>query len=211
MFSGLVLGRVVILGDLHPFLPATAALLAVFLPWENGLWALAALELSLALVSSGAEQLSSGIATGAIYGLILIWKRKRKVGVWTAGAIAGSGCLLFKAVILNNTGYYHLLNLLFEALLAAVLACVLFKLPAAILAIRLRRSLTGEELISLFIWAAALVVGCGNLDLVGLRIGEILSQVLILLAAFIGGAGLGAAAGAAVGVLPLLISLPLAS
>lgn len=92
---------------------------------------------------------------------------------------------------------YAYVAALFEAALAAALAYIL----VGALASR-GQPLAGEEFFCLVVLVAGIIAGTGDLKWSLVSLKGVLSRIFVLLAALVGGSGLGAAAGAVMGIIP---------
>ncbi|MFZ5634658.1 MAG: stage II sporulation protein E [Bacillota bacterium] len=196
-------GRAVILGELVPFAAAYAAATAVAFG-RQGLPVISLLCAGLATVAGG-YRLAADIVLVAFSFLFAQALPPKYSGRRAVIPVMVFGLTLsVKAGFSAFTGStpYDYINIFFEALLAGVLA------PACVVSFSAARKmdgikpLSGEESVCLLVVLAAMIAGAGDLHLWYVSLKGFLSRTIILLAAQAGGAGLGAAAGAVVGIIP---------
>lgn len=192
------LGRTVLLGELSPFVIAFAGVAVhLFGPW--GWPAVFAGIAGQATVLIWSELAPVLLVLGAVgLGLRTIpadFRRPRvavAVLVATATVVIKGSYLAFSGAVL-----YEYVAVFFESLLAGTLAYVF------LIALSPRsRPLTVENFFCVLVLLAAAVAGTGNLGWGLFSLHGFLSKFTILVAAGLGGAGLGAAAGAVVGIIP---------
>lgn len=193
-----LLGRTVLLGELSPFATAFAgAAVHLFGPW--GWLAVLAGIAGQATVLSWSALAPAILVLGAVgLGLRVIPADFRRPRVAVA-VLVGMVSAVIKGSYLAFTGavLYEYVAVFFESLLAGSLSYVF------LIALSPRsRPLTVEGFYCLLVLLAAAVAGTGNLGWDLFSVHGFLSKFAILVAAGLGGAGLGAAAGAVVGIIP---------
>jgi len=192
------LGRAVLLGELSPFVVAFAgAVLYLYGPWG---WLAAGAGLAgQATVLSPAEIGPEFLVLLAVgLGLRTIPSDFRRPQVAVA-VLAGTATIVIKGSYLAFSGaaLYDFVAVFFESSLAGVLAYVFLVAlsPRA-------RPVAVEEFCCALVLLAASLAGTGNLEYGLVSLHGLVSKFIILVAAFLGGVGLGAAGGAVVGILP---------
>lgn len=192
------LGRAVLLGELSPFVVAFAGTaIYTFGPW--GWLAAAAGLVGQATVLSLSQVAPVFLVLCAVgFGLRTIPPDFRRPRVAVA-VLVGTATIVIKGSYLafSEATLYGYVAVFFESLLAGVLTYVF------LVALSPRsRPLTVEELFCGLVLLAAVVAGTGNLEYGLISLHGLVSKLLILMAAMLGGAGLGAAGGAVVGIIP---------
>jgi stage II sporulation protein E len=195
---GFFLGRAVLLGELTPFTAAfTAAALFGFGPgaWPAIFFSL----LGQATVLPAAELGRSMLVVAVVaVGVRSIPRETRNP--WPAVVlIVGAAVLIVKTAFLafGTATLYDYVAVLFEAVLASTLAYVFLR----VFAVR-NRPLTPEEAFCTVVLLAGVLAGSATLGYEMVTLNGVLSKSVILVAAFVGGAGIGAGVGAIVGIVP---------
>lgn len=196
-------GRAVILGELVPFSAAYAAATAVAFG-GRGLPVICLLCAGLATVAGGyrlvADIFLVAFSFLFVQALPLKYSGRRAVIPVLVFGLALSVKAGFSAF--TGSTPYDYINIFFEALLAGILAPACTISFSAVRKMDGIKPLSGEESVCLLVVLAAVIAGAGDLHLWYVSLKGFLSRTIILLAAQAGGAGLGAAAGAVVGVIP---------
>jgi stage II sporulation protein E len=196
-------GRAVLLGELAPFAPAYAVAAAVTFR-RRGILITALLCAGVATVTEG-YRLAAYLAL-IIYSFLFAQAVPPKYsGRWPVVPMLTFGITLsIESAFSAYTGStpYDYISFFFEAVFASALA------PACMASFSAARKLNGikplsvEETVCLLVVMAGTIAGTGDLHLWHVTAKGFLSRTVILLAALAGGAGLGAAAGAVVGIIP---------
>lgn len=196
-------GRAVLLGDLAPFAPAYAAATAVAFG-RRGLLIIALLCAGLSTVVRGNLLAADMVLVALSFLFAQAVPPRYSVRRPVIPALVFCLTLSTKSAFLAFTGStpYDYINIFFEAILAAALtpACL-----ASFFSVRKLdgiKPLNGEEAVCLLVVMAGIIAGTGDLKLWYVSAKGFLSRTIILMAAQAGGAGLGAAAGAVVGIIP---------
>jgi stage II sporulation protein E len=202
--AGFFLGRAILFGELAPFGVAyIAAAMEVF--GRAGLGTIPAVILGLVSVSRGLPLYSSILAAvGTFLLLRTIPAGVKKPWLVVPGLVAAV-TIIVKISILAfiYPSPYDYFRVLFEAVFAALLTLVF--LPALLALKNVKRPFSREEIFYLILLLGGLVAGIGELRINIISLKEVLSGLAILLAAFIGGSGMGAAAGAVMGIISGLV------
>ncbi len=195
-----LLGRVSILGELAPFGLAFCAAAAQAAPRRAPAAALAA----LAGMLSVGRFLEAGLYFAAAIVYVVLADRLTRqhhklqvvpLCVFTA-AVIGGGLVMFW----HQAPLYNFLLVLFDAALCVVLTYIFLAALPLLDGRRGERAPGGEALMCLVVLLAAAAAGLGGLAPAGYSLRNIASSLIIMLLAFAGGPGLGAAAGVAVGL-----------
>ncbi len=204
--AGFLLGRAFLLGELLPF--GVALVAAGFVVYRG--YALAALigaVLGLFTVVAGLE-----LAVRIVV-LIAVCIASSTLPPRLTGFRFWLGGLVFAVLLVTGTGYvaitgpttYDYVRVLFESIFGALLAV---SYVAAFEG--LRRNITGhqvngEQAFGFIILLLSVVAAAGQVYWGMVSPGGILAALTVLVAGYVGGAGLGAAIGAIVGVVPGLV------
>ncbi|MCD5407478.1 MAG: stage II sporulation protein E [Desulfotomaculum sp.] len=197
------LGRAMLLGELMPFgIAFVAAMTKV--SGSKSLGVLFFALLGLATVSGGLALVSSGLVMLAVYlflcRLRIVWQREWYIG-------PGAVLIIVLIIKYSFTAYaagvaYDYISVLFEAVFAGVLTLAFIHAIPPLWQRTAPECINKEALFCILLLFGGVVAGTGAIEwgLVSLR--GLVSNLIILLAALLGGAGLGAAAGAMIGVIP---------
>jgi stage II sporulation protein E len=195
----LLLGRAVVFGELAPFG------LAFFLTvrWYRPEWswqAAAALGLGAYLRAPGAAVSLLG-SMGIFISLERFLLGSKLRNATTSTLLASFSCLLvkFPLFILQAPSLFDLTNTVLEAGLVAVLAYVLRQTGRILLGAE-ARELNSEQALALCVTGAAMLTGLEGWAVFGLSLRAIAAAYMVMVGAYVGGPGLGCAAGAAIGV-----------
>lgn len=195
-------GRVVLMGELMPFIPAFAAATAVLFG-ARGI-------LAVIMLSAGAGTVIGGyqLTTYTVLALTaFLFSQSVPIkysGRWVIPLLVLGLTISVKSAFLafSEPTPYDYISIVFEGLFAALLV------PACISSFTAARKINGikqlntEETVCLLVLTAGVIAGTGELALWYISLKGFLSRTIILFAALVGGAGTGAAAGAVVGIIP---------
>ncbi|MFA4884318.1 MAG: stage II sporulation protein E [Desulfotomaculaceae bacterium] len=202
--AGFFLGRAVLLGELSPF-GASFVAAAIRVCGRSGILAVLSVILGLATVSRGIP-LTSSILTMLCTWLLIRSapaEMKRPWLVLPALVLAATVAVKVSFIAYNSPSSYGYFSVLFEAVFAALLTPVMLY---GIEALKKKADgvypFSGEEIFCLLLILGGLIAGTGDLKYEMISVKGVLSKLVILLAAFVGGAGAGAGAGAVVGTIP---------
>lgn len=199
--AGFFLGRAIFLDELLPFAFAYPAAAARVFPASGVPAALAAIA---GIVTTGQHVLINSVIVLLV--LFLSWGLPGKIKkpwltlsglVFTVNVVTKAGYLAFTSSL-----PYDYIAVLFEGVFAGVCTLVFFYALPSLGKIDGVQNLKAEELFCILILLAALVAGTGDLRIWEISLQGFLSRLIILTAAFIGGMGQGAAAGALLGIIP---------
>lgn len=199
---GFLLSRSVIMGELYPFGLAFLASVTMF-NRGFGITVFIASIAGIFMVHEG-YQLIAYLACSAIIFTILI-RQYNKSGHWALvpGLVLAVDLLIrgFMTYLAGNEVYLWV-GVVFESLFAAILTIVSSISLKAGFKLSRHQSLTADEKTSLGIIMLGFLVGINGAGLFGVGMQSILSRMLVLWGALIGGPGGGAAIGVAVGLIP---------
>ena len=201
--AGFFLGRAIFLGDLAPFAPAFAAAAATTFG-RRGLPVVVMLCIGLATTARGYPLAAdmSLVLFSFLFTQAVPPRYSGRRGVMPA--LVFGLTISVKAAFSAFTGStpYDYISILFEATLASALTPACLASFQSVGRLDGLRPLNGEETVCLLVLTAGIIAGTGDLQLWYVSVKGFLSRTIILLAALAGGAGLGAAAGAVVGIIP---------
>jgi len=198
-----LLGRAVLLGELFPFGAAfVAAVLVLARNYTPG--AILGVVVGLFTVTSGwtlGVYILSLVAL--VVGVIVLPMRAAGLRLLLGGTV-------FAVFVLTGTGYvavtgpttYEYVRVLFESLFAAFLAIAYYTAIKGLRQAALGNHLSLEELFCVILLLISVVAGAGQVQWSGISPGGVLAGLVVIISGYIGRAGLGAAAGAVMGVLP---------
>ena len=116
--------------------------------------------------------------------------------------------LIYKKIALASVLTYDYLLASFESTIVFALVHVFNNVLSVILDAKRRRILSNEEMISMGIFTTFLIVGMWDISIYSFSLRNILSVLFILIAAHIGGIGLGATMGLLMGLVLSMVSSP---
>ena len=200
-----IIARAQILGGLHPFGPACFAAAAVVWPRKGTLFALPVL-LGLLTVADGQTML---VYTAVIVLLAIVFSLYaldgRKQWFVMPGMVAAA-VMVSKGLFIALFGYtdLQLLLAMFECLVAAGLSLVFLIVLTALRRFDIARRFSADETVCCFVLLIGLICGLSGWHIGIIDLQSMISRLFIIIAAFLGGGGAGAAVGALVGVAPSL-------
>lgn len=204
--SSFLLGRAVLLGEIFPF--GTAFVAAFFAYKHKILWsALVGSTLGLVMATHGWNlyvHLIALIVAGM--GVLALPPKTTRFRMMLS-------CIVFAVVVVTETGYeaftgpttYEYVRVLFEAVFAAFFASAYYSALTGLNRLIKGSQAAVDELFCLVTLLISVIAGAGQVQWDGVNLGGILAGIAVMTAAFLGGPGYGAAAGAITGVLPGLI------
>ncbi|MGI6345103.1 MAG: stage II sporulation protein E [Bacillota bacterium] len=195
---GLLLGRAVLFGELAPFALAFFITVRWCCPERSLLAALA--------TTSGALLRSPGAAVSLMgsLGIYISLERflfggKRRTAAWSI-ALASLSCLLvkFPVFLIQSPSLFDLISTLLEAGLVAVLIYVLNQSTRLLLTDEPMR-FTAEQGLAICVAMGAMLLGLDGWAVMGLSLKRLAAAYFVMVAAYVGGPGLGSASGATIG------------
>ncbi|SHK35513.1 stage II sporulation protein E [Desulforamulus aeronauticus] len=199
---GLFLGRAILLGELSPF--GVSFVCAV--TWLFGALPLVVLStlVGLLTVTSGSACWSSGTVLAAGFLTMLSIKPQINRPWLVVPGVAVVTTLTIKAIFISvqQPHLYAYITAGFEAVFAGVLTFLFLQCMAPFARGAAHRTLSGEAIFCLLILLAGVIAGTGGLEYQFITLRGVISRFIILLGALLGGAGIAAATGAVVGVIP---------
>ncbi len=194
-----------LLGGLHPFGPACFAAAAVIWP-RKSIFLAAPVLLGLLTVISSRDMLAYAAVIALLAVVFLLYSLDgRKQWIVAPGMVAAA-VLVSKGLMIALTGYtdYQLMLAVFESLIAAGLTLVYMVVFTALRRFDTARRFSADETVCVFLALTGLVCGLDGWQIGVVDVQSTFSRLLIIVAAYLGGGGAGAAVGALVGIAPSL-------
>ncbi len=204
-----MIGRAVLFNQIAPF---GMALYAVLLTKRKGGLS-AFLSVSAGLISShfGLQAVRSIMVMLLFFcAWTYIGKRSGRWSVFRT-AITVMVCFLIVNIVfsfINGFILYELLVGIFESIVGFVMVYIFSRSVDVLWESKKRQILSGEELICLSIFLSLLIIGFWDIAIFDFSLRNILAVFMILLSAYLGGAGTGAAIGITTGFMMSLSSTP---
>ena len=197
------MGRAVLLGDLVPFAAAYAAATGIFF----GRWGIVVIILLCGGVATvaGGYHLAALLAVVILSYLLVQAVPPRYSGRWPIIPVMVLGLSIsVRAAFSAFSGStpYDYITIMFEGVFAAALTPVCRTAFFSVKKINGIKKLSAEEAVCLLVLTAGIIAGTGDLYIGYVSAKGFFSRTIILLASLAGGVGLGAAAGAVVGIIP---------
>lgn len=211
LISSFFIGRAFIFEELTPF---GVALFTVMLTRQRGkLAAFIAIlggMMSVRLGTYAFKYLGAMTLIALTYNVLGGAKRdhSRFLLAFVATAMIFLANLIYKGLAPGGVLSYDYILASFEGTIVFVLVYVFDNVLSLILDTKRRRILSNEEMISMGIFAALLIVGMWDVKVYALSMRNVLSVFFILMAAHIGGIGIGAAMGILMGLVITMASGP---
>jgi len=206
LLAGFLLGRAVLLGELFPFGPAFVA--AGIAAYRGRAWPVfLGAAMGLYLINDGWE-LVMRLTTLALVGMAAL-----SLSLKTTGLRFLLGGAVFAVLVVMGTGYvalttpsnYEYIRVLFDSIFGALLAVAFLKALTGLGQVARREQVAAGDMFCMVLMLSCLVAAAGQLQWNYISPGGILAGLVVLVAGYIGGGGLGASAGAVMGVLPGLV------
>lgn len=205
---GFFLSRAEVLGSLLPFGPAFYAALACSDRRQAFLQALPIMVGLLTVFQGQAYLYNMGVIL--LLAIVFFFHSIDLDRQWTqVPALVFSAVLVVKGIglFLGHASEYQIISLVFEGAFAAGLSLVFLVVQRLILNRKAINRFSADEMICIFIAVIGMIMGLGSWSVAGMEIASMVSRLIVILAAFLGGGGAGAAMGALVGVVPSLSSM----
>ncbi|MHB8986998.1 MAG: stage II sporulation protein E [Eubacteriales bacterium] len=201
--TGFFLGRAVLLGEL---LPCGAAFVAAAsqIGSQAGLAVTIAVLLGFTTILKGVPLAGAALVVACAWLMVKAAPGGIKKTPWAIPGLVLALTLITKSSILafNQPSAYGYFSVLFEAVFAAILTFVFTGALAAWRKSTREETFTGEDLFYILLLFGCFIAGTADLKYGLVSMKGVLSKLAIMLAAFIGGTGIGAAAGAVAGIIP---------
>ena len=201
--TGFFLGRALLLGELVPFGAAFVAA-AGQVYGRSGLFAAVPVLLGLVTILKGLP------LAGAALVICCTWLILKAVPAGVKKPpLAVPGLVMALTIIIKSTALalsgpspYGYFSVLFEGVFAAIFTFVFTNALAVWRKAVQKENLKGEELFYLLLLLGCFIAGTDDLKYSLISVKGVLSRLVIMVAAFMGGTGTGAAAGAVAGIIP---------
>jgi stage II sporulation protein E len=197
-----LLAKAALMGELYPFGTSFLAGVCIVRPGLR-LAALAGVLMGTALETTGWESTSYILSIFLIY--IVLSRRNKEENHWLlVPCLVAAVQLLVRGTIVFFTAneIYQWVGVLFESFFTGILTLVVLSGLQAYPRIRRGESLNPEERTSLGLIIMGALIGVAQVEYFGIGFQSVLSRLLILWGAFLGGPGGGAAVGVGVGLVP---------
>lgn len=197
------LGRAVLLGELMPFGIAFVAAVAGVVEKRNT-GALIFAALGAVTVVGGVPLASSIITMLLIYILLRVLPPKEGKEIFIIPGIVMAVVIVVKCsfVTYNAGAMYSYISILFEGVFASVLAIAFMRALPPVWHQTIPGRISGEAVFCMLLLLGGVVAGTGEIGYQLVTLRGVISKFIVLLSAMLGGVGLGASAGAVIGVLP---------
>ncbi|GAB6179127.1 stage II sporulation protein E [Desulfotomaculum defluvii] len=196
------LGRAVLLGELSPF--GTSFVCATV--WVFGPLPLIPLAVigGLVTVTEGIYFWHSCVIIATVFFVVLSVKPQVNRPWLVIPGVVVVTTITIKSIFisLQTPSLYPYITACFEAVFAGVLTFVYLQALTPFARGNMPRLMSGETIFCFLILLAGLIAGTGGLNYEFLTLRGIISRFVILLGAYLGGSGVGAATGAVMGVIP---------
>ncbi|AEG58495.1 stage II sporulation protein E [Desulforamulus ruminis DSM 2154] len=199
---GFFLGRVLLLGELSPFGVAfTCAAAWLFEPLPL---VAAAVMVGLFTVTEGFAFWSSVAVVAAAFLAMSSIKSQINRPLLVVPGLVTVVTLAVRVVFITVHGpaLYSYITATFESFFAGVLTFIFLQCLEPFARGAVRKTLSGETAFCFMVLMAGIIAGTANLEYQFVTLRGVMSRLVILLGALTGGAGIGAASGAIVGVIP---------
>lgn len=202
---GFVLSRAEVLGNLLPFGPAYFAALVYC---DKKQVPIQSIPVAVGLMSilSG-QELFSNIGVIAVLAVIFLFYSVDMHKQWVAvPAVVFTSIVVVKGITFafGHASDYLVMVTIFESLFAAGLSLVFLVVGGAWRQGSFVEGLSADEMVCTFVMILVIIMGIGSWQIGYIDVQSVLSRLLIMVAAILGGSGAGAAFGALVGIVPSL-------
>ena len=201
--AAFLFARAGILGELYPFAPAfLGAVIAVY-PRKGAVFAAPVL-LGIFSVMDGKNALVYSAICLLITMIFLLYTVDNKKQWFVVPGMVIASVIVSKGLLMALTIYtdHQLVSAVFESAIAGGLSLVFLSVFTAIRRFDVSRRFSADEIICIFLAVAGLLCGLNGTYIGIIDVQSLLSRVLILFSAYLGGCGAGAAVGALVGIVP---------
>ena len=142
-----------------------------------------------------------------IFDMIRLGRKKFLLAAITAIAVFSAN-LIYRSLSPGGILLYDYILASLEGAITLALVYVFENVLSVILDVNKRRILSNEEMISIGLFAALLIAGIWDIRFISMSLRNILSVFFIILAAHIGGVGVGAAMGILMGLVLTMATGP---
>ncbi len=203
--AAFLLARAQILGGLYPFGPAFLASAAVIYPKRGVFYVLPV----LAGLSSVLEGRLLLVYTAMIILLAVVFMLYGVDGKKQWFVVPGmviAAVMVSKGLLIALTAFtdYQLMVSIFESVISAGMSLIFLVIMTALRRFDVARRFSADETVCIFIAAMAMICGVSGWEVGPLNVQSVISRLMIISVAYLGGAGAGSALGAMVGIVPSL-------
>jgi len=203
--AAFLLARAQILGGLYPFGPAFLAAAAVIYPRRGILYALPVLA-GLFTVLDGRMLLVYTAVIILLSVVFLLYGVDGKKQWFVVPGMVIAAVMVSKGLLIALTAFtdYQLMVSIFESIISAGMSLIFLVILTAWRRFDVARRFSADETVCIFIAAMAMICGVNDWQVGPLNVQSVVSRLLIICVAYLGGAGAGSALGAMVGIIPSL-------
>lgn len=209
---GFFLGRAVLLGELSPFAAAFTGAVTWVFP-SSGIAAVIGVGAGLAAAGKNIHFAATCAAVVLVWVFVAYLPADTKKHWLIIPGIVLALTLILKAVYFAFVDFssYDYISTVFEAVFAGALTVIFLHALASFSKIGSLQNLSPEEVFCVLALVACIIAGTGGLQFWEVSFQGLLSRLVILTLALVGGMGQGAAAGALMGIIPGLayVAVPL--
>jgi len=205
VIMGFLLSRAEVLDSLLPFGPAFFAAV-VSSNRKQALVQVFPIALGLVTIVSG-QQLICNMAVIGILTIVLLFYSVDANRQWIAvPALVFTSIIVAKGItlIFGHASDYLVMVTIFESLFASGLSLVFLVVIGALKSRTSLTRFTADEVVCIFVCVLGLIMGLGDWNFHNVELRSVVSRLLVLVAALLGGGGAGAGIGALVGIVPSL-------
>ncbi|MBQ6807846.1 MAG: stage II sporulation protein E [Firmicutes bacterium] len=198
-----LLARAQILGGLYPFGPAFLGAASLVYPKKGAIYLLPVL-LGMFTAMDGPIFLVYAAMCCLLTVIFLLYAVDGKKQWFVLPGMIVASVMVSKGLLISLTTFtdYQLMLSIFESLISAGVSLIFLVILSAVRRFDVARRFSMDETVCIFIAAMGLLCGLNSWYIGGLDIQSMLSRLLILIVAYLGGGGAGAAVGAMVGIIP---------
>ena len=200
-----LMSRAQILGGLYPFAPACLAAACVVYPKKGALFVVPVLLGLITAVEGNLFWIYAAIVV-LLTAVFLLYNVDGKKQWFVVPGMVVAAIMVCKGLLMALTTFtdYQLMVAIFESIIAAGLSLVFMVVLIAVRRFDVARRFSADETICIFIIFMSVLCGMNGWALGGVEIQGLASRLMIMVVAYLGGAGSGAAIGAMVGIIPSL-------
>ncbi|NLF80817.1 MAG: SpoIIE family protein phosphatase, partial [Clostridia bacterium] len=202
-FAAFLLSRAGILGGLYPFAAPVLAAALVTYPKKGALLIIPVL-IGLYTAMEGRILLVYAAIMVLLTAIFLLYNVDSKKQWFVVPGMVVAAMLVSKGLLMALTVFtdYQLIVSIFESLIAGGLSIVFLVIFTALRRFDVARRFSADEMVCIFLAGIGVICGLNGVSIGILDLQSLLSRFIIMMAAFLGGPGAGAALGALIGIVP---------